>query len=67
MAKLLKTLLVILMVITWLVTAVVAVLSPSVWGKVASIGTGLLVNGLLAFAYSCAGQRPSSFRDWFKM
>lgn len=67
MVKSLKTLLVIGMVVTWLLTAVLFFLSPGLWGKLAIVGTGLMVNGLLAVVYSCLGQRPTSFRDWLKM
>ncbi|MFD1143830.1 hypothetical protein ACFQ4C_22060 [Larkinella insperata] len=67
MVKVLKAILVVFMVVTWLTTGVVFFLTASRWGRMATIGSGISVNILLAVAYSCLGQRPGSLRDWFKM
>ncbi|GAB3932508.1 hypothetical protein [Larkinella terrae] len=68
MVKILKAVVVVVMVITWLVTGLLlAFLTPSFWGKIATGGIGIILNILLAIAYSCLGNRPASFRDWFKM
>ncbi|RRB04601.1 hypothetical protein [Larkinella rosea] len=68
MTTILKAVVVVLMVVTWLVTGLLlAFFTPSFWGKIATGGIGIIINIMLAFAYSCIGQRPASFRDWFKM
>ncbi|GAB3321378.1 hypothetical protein GCM10027299_15720 [Larkinella ripae] len=67
MVKILKVLLAVLMVVTWLALGILVFLAPSLWGKVAIIGSGVLINSLLALGYSYLGDRPNSLRDWFKM
>ncbi|MGA0556373.1 hypothetical protein ACO2Q8_06975 [Larkinella sp. VNQ87] len=67
MVKFLKAFLAVLMVVTWLGTAVLFFMAPTRWGRIAIIGSGILINILLAIGHSCLGRRPATWRDWFKM
>jgi hypothetical protein len=52
------------MMVVWSITITIAFGASNLLGLLSIVGTGVVVNAILAIYYSCIDRRPNSFQEW---